>query len=146
MKTLYESIFDEENINKSIDNIVTEAKYIKIADQLRKMFFYRKRNNYDEDALGNKIEKGDLVYKFDGPSYDRGYFALAFGYYDGINGKLLRAIRGLKSDPKNLSPDPKADNYWCDYEYIDVIRERADKFLLVCKFKDLNSKVINEYK
>lgn len=110
------------------------------------MWFDKKRNNYDEDALGNKIEKGDLVYKIEGPSHDRGYFALAFGYYDGASDKLLRIIRGFKGGQNKLSPDSKDDNYWCHPNYVVTDMARAKHFLLICKFKDLNSKVINQYK
>ena len=64
----------------------------------------------------------------------------------GRDNKLLRIIRGFKSGLNKLSPDPKDDNYWCHYKYVDTDMYTADNFLLICKFKDLNSKIINKYK
>ena len=138
-----EGVFDDEEQMKSIDKNADELKYIKIISNLNKMDLENATRKEDEDALGNKIEKGDLLYRIN--SYSIGncyYFAMALEVMDDY---LIKVAKKFNFGTKRLSRDPNSEYYWKSSDNLEVDYGDPIDFIVVCKYNKINNKVLSKY-
>lgn len=138
-----EGVFDEEEQMKSIDKNADELNYIKIISNLDKMDLENATRKKDEDAFGNKIEKGDLLYRIKGSSIsDQHYFAMAWEVMDNYT---IKVAKEFKLGTKRLSRDPESEYYWKSSDNIEVKFGDPSDFIVVCKYNKINNKMLSEY-